>query len=148
MEKVVSKSVSRLAAVQFAYQIELTKEPLTESIESFISNYIKANEDFKDINLSFFKKLARNLVNSEILDSKIEDSLKTGEKLTCLPILELSILRIAVIEMMYEKTDIPVIINEYIEISKHFLDTNVTRFMNALLDSLSKNIERQCLAKI
>ena len=145
--KVVSKHISRLTAVQFAYQLEITHENLLESAEKFLSSDIFKEEDYKEIKISFFKRLISNL-NDETLSEQIEKSLKSGKNLIHLSIIELCILKIALIEMIYEKTDIPVIINEYIEIAKLFLDSNSIKFINALLDNLSKNVERKCLIKV
>lgn len=145
--KVVSKHISRLTAVQFAYQLEITHENLLESAEKFLSSDIFKEEDYKEIKISFFKRLISKL-NDETLSEQIEKSLKSGKNLIHLSIIELCILKIALIEMIYEKTDIPVIINEYIEIAKLFLDSNSIKFINALLDNLSKNVERKCLIKV
>lgn len=145
--KVVSKHISRLAAVQFAYQLEITHENLLESAEKFLSYDIFKEEDYKEIKISFLKRLISKL-NDETLSEQIEKSLKSGKNLIHLSIIELCILKIALIEMIYEKTDIPVIINEYIEIAKLFLDSNSIKFINALLDNLSKNVERKCLIKV
>lgn len=145
--KVVSKHISRLTAIQFAYQLEITHENLLESAEKFLSSDIFKEEDYKEIKISFFKRLISNL-NDETLSEQIEKSLKSGKNLIHLSIIELCILKIALIEMIYEKTDIPVIINEYIEIAKLFLDSNSIKFINALLDNLSKNVERKCLIKV
>lgn len=145
--KVVSKHISRLTAVQFAYQLEITHENLLESAEKFLSSDIFKEEDYKEIKISFFKRLISKL-NDETLSEQIEKSLKSGKNLIHLSIIELCILKIALIEMLYEKTDIPVIINEYIEIAKLFLDSNSIKFINALLDNLSKNVERKCLIKV
>lgn len=145
--KVVSKHISRLAAVQFAYQLEITHENLLESAEKFLSSDIFKEEDYKEIKISFFKRLISKL-NDETLSEQIKKSLKSGKNLIHLSITELCILKIALIEMIYEKTDIPVIINEYIEIAKVFLDSNSIKFINALLDNLSKNVKRKCLIKV
>lgn len=144
--KVISKYNSRSAAVQFAYQLKLTNENIQESVEKFLSSEL-FKEDYKEIKTNFFKKLVLNL-EDKTLDQQIEKSLKSGKNLTHLSIIELCILKIALIEMIYEKTDLPVIINEYVEISKEFLDNSSIKFINALLDNLSKNVERKCLTKI
>lgn len=147
VHKVISKHISRLAAVQFAYQIEITKEDYSDSIEKFLSSDIFKEDEYKEIKTGFFKRLISKL-NDETLSEQIEKILKSGKNLIHLSIMELCILKIALIEMIYEKTDIPVIINEYVEIAKVFLDSSSIKFVNALLDDLSKNVERKCLIKI
>lgn len=145
--KVISKHISRFAAVQFAYQLELTNADPLEAMENFLS-LDTLKEDYKDIKINFFKQLVLKLNDSKTLDEQIEKSLRSGKTLKHLSVMELCILRVALIEMIYEKTDLPVIINEYVEIAKTFLDNSSIKFINALLDNISKNVERKCLIKI
>jgi len=146
--KVISKYISRFAAVQFAYQLELTNANPLEAMGKFLSLDTLKEKDYKDIKINFFKQLVLKLNDSKTLDEQIEKSLKSGKTLKHLSVMELCILRVALIEMIYEKTDLPVIINEYVEIAKTFLDNSSIKFINALLDNISKNIERKCLTKI
>ena len=91
----------------------------------------------------FFKKLVshfqeavdfNDIYSKCILNSKmIEDS----EVLN-------SIIKVATLEMMYEKTYLPIVINEYVEISKNFTSDNDVKLINAILDKISKYIEKQC----
>jgi transcription termination factor NusB len=54
-----------------------------------------------------------------------------------------SILKVGIVEMIFEKTAIPVIIDEYVEIAKNFVDEKGVKFVNAILDKLSRQVERQ-----
>ena len=140
--KVISKRVARLAAVQFMYQLEVTNKSALNSLENFISTYIKTHEIYEHINLRFFKKLAAYFSERENLDEIIAKNLNGEKKISHLSIVEISILKVAMIEMINFSTDLPIIINEYVEIAKEFFEA--PRMLNALLDSISKNIERKC----
>lgn len=138
------KRMSRLAAIQFAYQFEVNSGDFAQAVKNFMV-FMQNNEEYKNVSYSFFKRLVRNLANISVLNAEIEKSLTSRRGVANLSLMELCILRIAVIEMIYERTDIPVIINEYVEISKEFLDKKNVRFINAFLDTLAKNVTRRCL---
>ena len=51
------------------------------------------------------------------------------------------IIKSAIFEILYKpKTSIKIIIKEYLNASNFFLDDSQTRFLNALLDKISKKI--------
>lgn len=143
--KVISKHISRLAAVQFVYQLEITNKSSPEVVEEFVNTYIKSDEAYQDINLRFFKKLVSYINTTENLEQLIEETLQSQKSLYNLSVMELCILKTAIVEMVNTKTDLPIIINEYVEIAKDFFEQGTTRFINALLDALSKKVERKCL---
>ena len=109
-------------------------------IEDFIETY--ANDG---VNTKFFKKLVDNFQKDTNLDDMIEDALEDDKTVSNSPPVEICIIKTALTEMIFEKTDIPVVINEYVEIAKDFLDEKVAKFINALLDKISKKVERKCL---
>ena len=56
--------------------------------------------------------------------------------------IELTILRVAVYEMLYrEDVPVKVAVNEGIELSKKFGDSNSKRFVNGILDGLLRAVE-------
>ena len=141
---IFSKRLARTLAVQFMYQMRMNGIQSVSDIEldDFINTY--ANDD---VNTKFFKKIVANFQKDTRLDEIIEDALEEGKTISNSPPVEVCILKTALTEMIFEKTDIPVIINEYVEIAKDFLDEKVAKFINALLDKISKKVERKCLAQ-
>ncbi len=141
---VLSKRLARTLAVQFMYQMQMKNVQSVSDIEidDFIKTY--ANDD---VNTKFFRKLVANLQKDTHLDEMIEDALEKDKTISNSPPVEICIIKTALTEMIFEKTDIPVIINEYVEIAKDFLDEKVAKFINALLDKISKKVTRKCLAK-
>ena len=138
------KRVARVAAVQFMYEMEMTglKDPSNENLREFVETYVE-----EKISFSFFKKLVWNFQNSSDLEEIIEKALDDGRTISNSPPVEVCIIKTALVEMIFEKTDIPVIINEYVEIAKDFLDQKAAKFINALLDKISKTVERKCQIK-
>ena len=139
---VFSKRLARTLAVQFMYQMQMkdVQSVSDVEIEDFIETY--ANDG---VNTKFFKKLVDNFQKDTNLDDMIEDALEDDKTVSNSPPVEICIIKTALTEMIFEKTDIPVVINEYVEIAKDFLDEKVAKFINALLDKISKKVERKCL---
>ena len=91
-------------------------------------------------NKSYIEKLVKGASkNQNNVDDLINKNLKNW-KLSKIESLIRSILRISVYELIYED-NIPkkVIFNEYIEIAKFFFDGEEPSFINAVLDTISKN---------
>ena len=139
---VFSKRLARTLAVQFMYQLQMKDIQSISDIEvdDFINTYANDN-----VNTKFFKKLVANFQKCTHLDEMIESVLEDGKTVLNSPPVEICIIKTALTEMIFEKTDIPVIINEYVEIAKDFLDEKSAKFINALLDKISKKVERKCL---
>ena len=138
------KRVARIAAVQFMYEIEMTgrEMPSDEDLKEFVETYVEEKMSF-----SFFKKLVADFQKDADYDEIIEKALEDGKTISNSPPVEICIIKTALAEMIFEKTDIPVIINEYVEIAKDFLDQKAAKFINALLDKISKTVERKCQTK-
>ncbi|MDR1391538.1 MAG: transcription antitermination factor NusB [Holosporales bacterium] len=140
-QKIISKHISRFAVVQTLYQMEIVGTSFPDTIDNFVEHYIKKEPEYTNISLKFFKKLIDNFQKNTDFDKLIDGSLKEGKNLSNIPIIGYCTIKAAVFEMLFENTDTPVIINEYIEIAKKFLDKSMVRFINALLDKISKQIE-------
>ena len=143
----LSKHTSRLAAVQVMYQLDMTEGDLEKVISDFLIHYVNKEEEYHDINLSFFKKLTNHFVGREELNELINKNLQASKVLNLPSSITRSILKVAIIEMLHENTDIPIIINEFVNISKYFVDNKNVKFINAILDAISKQVERQCKVK-
>ncbi len=138
------KRVARVAAVQFMYEMEMgdKKTPSDKDLEEFVETYVEER-----INFSFFKKLIDDLQKDADFAGIVNNVLEDGKTISNSPPVEICIIKTALAEMIFEKTDIPVIINEYVEIAKDFLDQKAAKFINALLDKISKTVERRCQTK-
>ena len=140
MDFKVAKNISRIAAIQLMYEKSIRNINTTSALGSF-NDYMHNNNEsiYNKMHSRFFTKLISyfkedvnftDIYNKCISNSKmIEDS----EVLN-------SIIKVATLEMMYEKTYLPIIINEYVEISKDFTSDNDVKLINAILDKISKYI--------
>ena len=104
----------------------------------------------EDENLTFpkhrFKKFIKDVVNgtierNDLITEELETHLKEDLILTHLDKLFQVIVKCAVFEFLYKpKTSSKIIIKEYLNASNFFLEDSQTKYLNALLDKISKKI--------
>ena len=104
----------------------------------------------KDEDLTFpkhrFKKFIKDVVNgtierNDLITEELETHFKEDLILSHLDKLFQVIIKCAVFEFLYKpKTSSKIIIKEYLNASNSFLDDSQTKYLNALLDKISKKI--------
>ena len=104
----------------------------------------------KDEDLTFpkhrFKKFIKDIVNgtierNDLITEELETNLKEDLILSHLDKLFQVIIKCAVFEFLYKpKTSSKIIIKEYLTASNSFLEDSQTKYLNALLDKISKKI--------
>ncbi len=104
----------------------------------------------KEENLSFpnhrFKKFIKDVVNGtierdEIINEEIKKHLDSDLKLTNIDKVFQAIIKSAIFELLYKpKTSAKIIIKEYLNASNFFINDSQTKYLNALLDKISKKI--------
>ena len=104
----------------------------------------------KDLELDFpkhrYKKFIKDVVQGtlerkEFIDETISLHIGTDIHFEKTEKLLIILLQAAVFEFLYKpQTAVNIIINEYLNTAKAFLDENQKKFLNALLDKISKKI--------
>lgn len=116
--------------------MEISKDEPSLVLENFLENY---EEDKTILDREYIIKIL-NAVNENktSIDSKIEEFLK-GWKLSRISKVNLSILRLAISEMLYID-DVPkkVAINEALDVAKEYSDEKSVAFINGILDNIYK----------
>jgi N utilization substance protein B len=140
----LSKHLSRIAAVQVMYQKDVTND----TTESIITNQPDITEfqdspDCQEMHINFFKRLISKFDEKIAFDDIIDRNLDSKSKMMRSPVIIKSIIKVGIIEIICEKTAIPIIINEYVEITKKFAGGKSVKFINAILDKISKQVVRQ-----
>jgi len=93
-----------------------------------------------------FKKFIKDIVNgtierNDLITEELETNLKEDLILSHLDKLFQVIIKCAVFEFLYKpKTSSKIIIKEYLNASNFFLEDSQTKYLNALLDKISKKI--------
>ena len=106
----------------------------------------------KDEDLIFpkhrFKKFIKDVVNGtierdELINEEIKNHLNSDLNLKNLDKVFEVIIKSAIFELLYKpKTSIKIIIKEYLNASNFFIDMSKTKYLNALLDKISKKIRK------
>tara|TARA_B100000965_G_scaffold129837_1_gene108122 strand:- start:841 stop:1245 length:405 start_codon:yes stop_codon:yes gene_type:complete len=104
----------------------------------------------KDENLTFpkhrFKKFIKDIVNGtverdDVINAEIKNHLNNDLNMKNLDKVFQIIIKCAIFEFLYKpKTSINIIIKEYLDASNFFIEDSQTKYLNALLDKISKKI--------
>lgn len=125
--------LSKQDAIYHAIELE-HQDMLDEEQENFVPAYLD-------------RLVAGVCAHKAELDDTIQKYLKKGWTLARLPKMDLTILRIAIYEMVYE-ADVPnkVALNEAIELAKTFSDDQSRKFVNGLLSTINGELEEKAKA--
>ena len=118
----------RVIVVQKLYAQEFNKESKLTFSKHRYKKFIK------DVVLGTLER--KELIEETIRQHLSEDlSIKRTEKLLIL------LLQAAIFELLYRpQTSVNIIINEYLNTSKFFLEQSQKKYLNAILDKISKKI--------
>lgn len=134
----MKRQKSREIAMELLFGMALSKNSYEETIENFVEDY---EMDLTTIDLEYVKEAVK-VVNDNLskIDEIITESL-VNWKLDRISKVNLTILRLAVAEMLYVE-DVPekVAINEAIELTKKYSDEKSVSFINGVLDKAFKSI--------
>ena len=127
-KKETSPVRSRDKVIQSLYEIELSGSDLKDILADLAlqSRY------------PHFKDLLSGVINSkEDIDTVLANNM--DRKLSSLDPIERNTLRLATYELLYTKTDAPIIINESIRLSKKYGAIDGHKYVNAVLDRIYKS---------
>ena len=135
----MKRKKSREKAMELLFSMELSKNSYEETIETFVEDY---EMDLKTIDVDYIKTVVRTVTfEMKKIDEVIEKAL-VNWKLDRISKVNLTILRLAVGEMMFID-DVPgrVAINEAVELTKKYSDDKSCSFVNGVLDKVLKEVE-------
>lgn len=137
MKQINRKSMAREIAMQCLYQWEITQNPIEE-----IKNQALANPEHSNFSKIFFEKLILGIIhNIDEVDKNLFPCL--DRDINRLDMVERAILRLAVFEILHcPESPTKVIINEAVSLSKIFAGDDSYKYINAVLDKLSKTANR------
>lgn len=142
---IAKKSASRLMAVQAVYQSFTDDKDMRLIAEEYIhfrSGMEVEGEKLIEPDRELFSAILRGVSERRNdLDELIAANHKRDEKKATLELLLQAILLCGAYELMANvKTDIGVIINDYVEVTNAFYEGGESKLINAVLDSISKTI--------
>ena len=130
----MNRKLSRDKTMELLFGMTLSKDTTEEAIEGFLENY---EGDIKEIDLTYVKQALIGIENNkEAIDKIITENLHNW-KLDRVPKVNLSILRLATYELLYdEQVPRAVVINEALEITRRYSDEKSVSFINGVLDKI------------
>ena len=150
-KKVSPKTCSRYVAIQALYNSNYQND--YEMVKNYFldASKFKLEFDFKitsqkyKLNKNFLKTLLVTFNQEKNkVDSLIESNLEKDWNLKRLPIVLLSILRVAVTEMIISRnTSIGIIASEYIMFTESFYTEKEFVFTNAILEKIYFNLKKE-----
>lgn len=133
----MSRRKSRIIAFQAIYSWDVSGESL-DNLTQF--SWVDSNENLDESELTFSRLLiAGTIENIEKVDELIKSHLSENWSFDRLNKVTLSILRISIYSLVFQKEIAPsIVIDEAISIAKEFGPQDSFKFINAMLDKISK----------
>ena len=131
----MQRTAMRELAFKLIYGIEVQKENTEEQLELFAQE-----NEIKDENaLKYLRDIKEGLEeHKEEIENLISNNLKENWSLNRISKINLSLIKIAIFEMVYQKLPYKVAINEAIELAKKYADDSAPVFINGILASVVK----------
>ncbi len=124
----------RIATLQLLFEVDATDHPLDVVIERRVKE-----EDFPADAERFFGRLTVGVWEHRSYLDRIIEEAAPNWPVTQMPGVDKAILRIAIFELLIddtERTPVKAIINEAVELAKHFGSDNSSRFVNGVLGTV------------
>lgn len=132
----MNRTKAREEAFKLLYSMEIQKEDEEEQVDLYIEN----NEITDEKTIQYIKDIWSGVeTHKEEINQKISSNLKVDWKLERLSKVDLSLLKLAIYEMLYKQIPFKVAINEVIELAKKYGEDNSASFINGILASIVKN---------
>lgn len=139
---------ARLAAVQALYQMEQTEQSARSVVADFLEDRLGLNDEgepIEEADPDIFRAIVDGVVaHQEEIDAAIMKRLAEGWKIERLDATSRAILRGAVYELIAE-IGLPsqIILDEYVSIAHAFFEGAEPKFINGLLDAVSRDVRGQ-----
>jgi len=146
------RGLTRLAAVQALYQMELTEAKLADVIAEFETLRLGQEidgETYRDADESWFRGIVAGVVRDQReIDPQIHETLPGDWPLARMHTLLRALLRAGVFELRSRK-DVParVIISEYLDVAKAFFDEDEPGLVNGVLDNIAHQLRSSEFSK-
>lgn len=128
----------RERAFKLVYSVQKSKEVTEEQFELVCKTYNISSRKGKKYMKDIFFGVNEH---EEEINKMISDSLKSGWTIERISTIDLALLKIAIYEIIYKKTDYKIVINEAVELAKNYSEEFSPKFINGVLAKIVKNLE-------
>ena len=131
----MQRSAMREMAFKLIYGIEIQKEVDEDCLDMFFENNDIIEEEVQD----YLKEIKEGIEeHKNEIDDLISRNLKKNWSLNRISKINLSLIKIAIFEMLYLDLPYKVAINEVVELAKKYADDQAPIFINGILASVVK----------
>ena len=131
----MQRSLMRELAFKLIYDIEVQKDDQDEQVDLFLENNSITNKE----TIEYLKNIVSGIKeNEDEINHLIENNLKKNWSLNRISKINISLIKLAIYEMVFEKLPYKVAINEVVELAKKYADDSAPVFINGILASVVK----------
>lgn len=131
----MQRSAMRELAFKLIYEIEIQKDVEDDNLELFFENNNIEVEEVQD----YLKEISEGIkLHKEEINELIVHNLKKNWSLNRISKINLSLIKIAIFEMLYLDLPYKIAINEVVELAKKYADDQAPVFINGILASVVK----------
>ena len=131
----MNKSNLREEIFKLVYSLEVQKEDESSQIDLYLENSELSDKEKGKIK----EEVCKIIDLKEDIENQISKNLKSGWSIERISKVNISILRIAIYEMIYGKLPYKVVINEAVELAKKYGEEPSASFINGVLASVVKD---------
>ncbi|HJJ11032.1 MAG TPA: transcription antitermination factor NusB [Clostridiaceae bacterium] len=131
----MNKSNLREEIFKLVYSLEVQKEDESSQIDLYLENSELSDKEKEKIK----EEVCKIIDLKEDIENQISKNLKSGWSIERISKVNISILRIAIYEMIYGKLPYKVVINEAVELAKKYGEEVSASFINGVLASVVKD---------
>ncbi|MBQ3409545.1 MAG: transcription antitermination factor NusB [Clostridia bacterium] len=131
----MNKSEIREEIFKLIYSLEVQKNESSEQIDVFLEDSDMPDKVKDEIKVT----VAKIIEFSPDIENEISKNLKTEWKIERISKINMSILKVAIYEIVYKKLPYKISINEAVEIAKKYGEETSASFINGVLASIVKD---------
>ena len=146
--KANKRGAARLAAVQALYQMDVAGTGLNDILAEFESHWLGREvegEQYLPAEAAFFRDVIAGFAREQVkLDPLIDKALSAGWPLKRVEAVLRATLRAGAYELDHRR-DVParVVVSEYVDVARAFVDADETGMVNAVLDQLARQLRAE-----
>jgi N utilization substance protein B len=129
----------RRQAREFALQMLYQAEQTEETFEVVVENFYSIRYPHPDVR-AYSQRLLKTVKDNIYQVDELLKAALINYKLTRLGIVERSLLRVCVAELMIGETDVKVVLDEAVEIGRDFVDEKAGGFVNGVLEKIARTM--------
>ena len=134
----MTRTQTRQLAFELLYSLEIqkvTKEEQEEQINMFLEEQEEKEEKVREYILDIVKGITNN---AEEIQNLISKNLKAKWELSRISKINLTILKLAIYEIVYNKLPYKIVVNEAVELAKKYGEDTSPAFVNGILANIIK----------